>query len=114
MTHSETPLKRATAHLEAIDTYAENLREEYAKARPDLDTVRFLNASIGRGLKLAEVHALLNIGEQLDRLATRLEDDDLLDLRGDAGQIDRLLTARPSFAEAVAAHNASLSETAGQ
>lgn len=74
-----THQNRALDHLDAVEAYADSLSEEWAKDRPDAQDVKFLTASIGRGLKLAEIHALLNIGDQIARLADHLEDDDLID-----------------------------------
>lgn len=101
-----TPRHRhhALNHLEAVEAYAENLREEYRKPRPDLDEVRYLNAAIGRGLKLAEVHAALHTGTQLERIADRLADDDVLDF---------ILGDRPRFTNGHP-RAATLTEQAGQ
>lgn len=76
----ETP-HRLTAldHLAAVQAYSDNLRDEWRKDRPDPTDVKYLTASIGRGLKLAEIHASLEIADQVRRLADRLNDDDSID-----------------------------------
>lgn len=75
------PQHRTTAldHLAAVQAHSDNLRDEWQKDRPDANDIKYLTASIGRGLKLAEIHATLDIGAQLARLADRLADDDVFD-----------------------------------
>lgn len=57
-------------HLAAVRAYDIALRAEYAKPEPDRRTIAALNSKIGRGVKLAEVKALINIGRQLERLVS--------------------------------------------
>lgn len=70
---------KALDHLSAVQEHSIRLTDEWNAARPDAANVKYLTASIGRGLKLAEIHATLHIGAQLERLADRLADDDVLD-----------------------------------
>lgn len=70
---------KALDHLAAVQAHALNLTDEWNATRPDSANVKYLTASIGRGLKLAEIHATLAIGDQLQRLVDRLADDDVLD-----------------------------------
>lgn len=74
--HIASPsVHQATAldHLAAVAAYSDSLRDEWEKDRPDRADVQYLTAAIGRGLKLAEIHASLNIGAQLDRIVQRLD-----------------------------------------
>lgn len=87
-THSQTALD----HLAAVQAHSDNLRDEWQKNRPDANDIKYLTASIGRGLKMAEIHAALNVGAQLERIANRLEDDDALDFLSPA--FKRLVNGR--------------------
>lgn len=60
-------------HLAAVQAHSDALRQEWQKDRPDSADVKYLTASIGRGLKLAEIHATLAAGAQLQRIADRLD-----------------------------------------
>jgi hypothetical protein len=72
MTDTTNHYDRAVAHLDAVDVYVTELRAEYD--RPDADRVRVagLHAAIGRGIKIAETHALLDIGRQVRAVAGML------------------------------------------
>lgn len=59
----------ALSHVAAVRAYDDQLETELARPRVDHDTVKTLNAHIGVGLKLAEVHASLAIAEALEDLA---------------------------------------------
>lgn len=59
--------------LAGVHAYSDSLREEWAKDRPNSSDARYLNSSISRGLKLAEIHALLHTGAQLERIANALD-----------------------------------------
>lgn len=59
----------ALDHLAAVEAYGDSLSEEWAKDRPDPADVKFLTASIGRGLKLAEIHATLAVADAVRGLS---------------------------------------------
>lgn len=63
----------ALGHVEAVKASAELLAEELANPALQHETLRRLESELRRGLKLAEVHALLNAGRQLERIADALE-----------------------------------------
>jgi hypothetical protein len=90
----------ALDHLAAVQAHADNLRDEWQADRPNATDVKYLTASIGRGLKLAEIHASLEIGAQLARIADRLTDDDSLDFLARPasavmrGNVERLVNGR--------------------
>lgn len=54
---------RALATVDAVRVYDEQLGEIYAKGLSRPAEVKALNSRIGVGLKLAEIHALLAIGD---------------------------------------------------
>lgn len=60
--------RTAIAHAHASQAFDQYLEEELESARPDVDNVKRLNAKIGVGLKLAEVHATLAIADALEQL----------------------------------------------
>lgn len=66
--HRETAL----GHLGAVHAAVLALRDEYARPRHDRAAVADLQADIGRGLKIAEVHATLAVAERLDVIADGL------------------------------------------
>lgn len=68
----------ALAHLGAVQASVAGLRDLYADATatydaPDKRRVAAFYDDIRQGIKLAEVYALLSIGERLDALVQRLE-----------------------------------------
>lgn len=72
-THTE----RSLAHIQAVTDARERLRDVYAEAhqrdeRPAVAQIAVLHGQIGDGLKLAEVHALLAIGEAVQNLGLSL------------------------------------------
>lgn len=62
---------RATNHLKAVQATAAALRDEYQQPSHDRAVVADLNANITRGLKIAEVEAILAVAEQLEQANRR-------------------------------------------
>lgn len=67
--HRETALD----HLGAVQAAVHALRDEYARPHHDRAAVADLQADIGRGLKIAEVHATLAVAERLDVIANGVD-----------------------------------------
>ena len=59
---------RAEHQLEAVVAASVALREEYARPARRNDQIAALHADIGRGLKLAEIHAELAIADAVTAL----------------------------------------------
>lgn len=68
---------RAADRLEAVRTARESLDDLYADPQHDRRKVAALHDHIRVALKMAEVEALLNVGHQLEKIATTLDGTDL-------------------------------------
>ncbi len=64
---------KALEHLDIAAEARDDLREEYRKPVADVQRLRHLNAVTGRSMKLAEVHALLNLGQRLEEISAALD-----------------------------------------
>lgn len=80
------PRETATDHLDAVRVFHQHLREERLKPRRDHEALTRIGQDLGRGLKLAEVNALLHIGDQLEQLVASLTRDDVLDVPTPSGK----------------------------
>lgn len=56
---------KAEAHVSAVQATTAALREEYAKPVHNRATIADLNTAINRGLKLAEIHAVLAVADAI-------------------------------------------------
>lgn len=63
-----TNREQSLDHISAAQAARELLREEFAKDYIRQHTVNVLRDDVRHAVKLAEVHALLHIGTQLERL----------------------------------------------
>lgn len=63
----------ARDHVASATVARDLLREELAKTHPQAHTVNVLRDDVRHAVKLAEVHAELNTGAQLERIANALE-----------------------------------------
>lgn len=73
VSHMADHYLKTLEHLDVAAESRDDLREEYRKPVPDPQRLRHLNAVNGRSMKLAEVHALLAIAQQLQEISSALD-----------------------------------------
>ncbi|HSX68113.1 hypothetical protein [Nocardioides sp.] len=61
MNHKET----AERHIAAVQTHRESLRDLYRDPNRNPQLVARINAELGDGLKLAEIHSTLAVADEL-------------------------------------------------
>lgn len=68
--------RRAGHYLEQANTFYAVLADERDRDRANSARARYASSDLGKALKLAEIHATLNVGDQLARIADALEQFD--------------------------------------
>lgn len=68
MTNDRNHYDLSLDHLAAVEAFTAHLRDAYKSGTNDRGVIADLHTAIGRGLKIANTHALLHIGATLDAI----------------------------------------------